>query len=96
MCSGGRQARLPRAAVSTRRIEKFREILRQLPNAHYDTLRVLIRHLSRVADPKHNNKMQASNLAIVFAPSIMPEVLKNTKQSIEVVTTLILHATDIL
>ena len=53
-------------------VMELKQILNdQLPKAHYDTLCYLLHHLSRVAENSDLNKMESSNLAVVFAPTIM-------------------------
>ncbi|XP_041849036.1 rho GTPase-activating protein 29-like isoform X2 [Melanotaenia boesemani] len=50
---------------------KIRDLLRQLPTANYKTLRYLITHLHRVAEQAEENKMTASNLGIIFGPTLV-------------------------
>uniref|UniRef100_A0A8C4ZG86 Rho GTPase-activating protein 29 n=1 Tax=Gadus morhua TaxID=8049 RepID=A0A8C4ZG86_GADMO len=52
-------------------IFKIRDLLRQLPPAHYKTLRFLIAHLHRVTEQAEENKMTASNLGIIFGPTLV-------------------------
>ncbi|KAJ8317771.1 hypothetical protein KUTeg_004676 [Tegillarca granosa] len=52
-------------------LAKIKEGLQKLPPAHYQTLRYLIGHLSRVTEQKSKNMMGSDNLAIVFAPTLM-------------------------
>ncbi|XP_061540818.1 rho GTPase-activating protein 45 [Phycodurus eques] len=52
-------------------VDKLRELLKELPKANMATLRYLIRHLRRIAELEEENKMNASNLGIVFGPSLM-------------------------
>ncbi|XP_061833839.1 rho GTPase-activating protein 45 isoform X5 [Nerophis lumbriciformis] len=52
-------------------VEKLRELLKELPKANMATLRYLIHHLRRIAELEEENKMCASNLGIVFGPSLM-------------------------
>uniref|UniRef100_A0A673G689 Rho GTPase-activating protein 29 n=1 Tax=Sinocyclocheilus rhinocerous TaxID=307959 RepID=A0A673G689_9TELE len=50
---------------------KIRDLLRQLPAAHYKTLQFLITHLHRVSEQAEENKMTASNLGIIFGPTLI-------------------------
>ncbi|XP_018609159.1 rho GTPase-activating protein 29-like isoform X3 [Scleropages formosus] len=50
---------------------KIRDLLRQLPPAHYRTLQFLIGHLHRVTEKADENKMTASNLGIIFGPTLI-------------------------
>ncbi|XP_016357658.1 rho GTPase-activating protein 29 [Sinocyclocheilus anshuiensis] len=50
---------------------KIRDLLRQLPAAHYKTLQFLITHLDRVSEQAEENKMTASNLGIIFGPTLI-------------------------
>ncbi|XP_056598503.1 rho GTPase-activating protein 29 isoform X2 [Triplophysa dalaica] len=52
-------------------IFKIRDLLRQLPAAHYRTLQFLIAHLHRVSEQAEENKMTASNLGIIFGPTLI-------------------------
>ncbi|KTG04123.1 hypothetical protein cypCar_00030942 [Cyprinus carpio] len=50
---------------------KIKDLLRQLPSAHYKTLQFLIQHLHRVTERADENKMTASNLGIIFGPTLI-------------------------
>uniref|UniRef100_A0A4W6FDL5 Rho GTPase-activating protein 29 n=1 Tax=Lates calcarifer TaxID=8187 RepID=A0A4W6FDL5_LATCA len=52
-------------------IFKIRDLLRQLPSANYRTLRYLIAHLNKVTEQAEENKMTASNLGIIFGPTLV-------------------------
>lgn len=52
-------------------IFKIRDLLRHLPAAHYKTLQFLIGHLHRVSEQAEENKMTASNLGIIFGPTLI-------------------------
>ncbi|XP_051990486.1 rho GTPase-activating protein 29-like isoform X3 [Xyrauchen texanus] len=52
-------------------IFKIRDLLHQLPLAHYKTLQFLIAHLHRVTEQAEENKMTASNLGIIFGPTLI-------------------------
>ncbi|KAJ8004779.1 hypothetical protein DPEC_G00139860 [Dallia pectoralis] len=53
------------------RLEAIHEGLLQLPPAHYETLRYLMRHLKKVTMFEKENFMNAENLGIVFGPTLM-------------------------
>ncbi|KAK7881225.1 hypothetical protein WMY93_029634 [Mugilogobius chulae] len=50
---------------------KIKDLLRQLPPTHYKTLQFLIQHLHRVSEKSEENKMTASNLGIIFGPTLI-------------------------
>ncbi|XP_040921496.1 rho GTPase-activating protein 29 isoform X2 [Toxotes jaculatrix] len=50
---------------------KIKDLLKQLPPAHYKTLQFLIEHLHRVTERSEENKMTASNLGIIFGPTLI-------------------------
>ncbi|XP_037550085.1 rho GTPase-activating protein 29 [Nematolebias whitei] len=50
---------------------KIKDLLRQLPPANYKTLQFLIEHLRRVTERSEENKMTASNLGIIFGPTLI-------------------------
>ncbi|XP_047424254.1 rho GTPase-activating protein 29 isoform X2 [Mugil cephalus] len=50
---------------------KIKDLLKQLPPAHYKTLQFLIEHLHRVSERSEENKMTASNLGIIFGPTLI-------------------------
>lgn len=52
-------------------IFKIRDLLRQLPTANYRTVRYLIAHLNKVTEQAEENKMTASNLGIIFGPTLV-------------------------
>ncbi|XP_024081116.1 beta-chimaerin isoform X1 [Cimex lectularius] len=49
-----------------------KEALAHLPPAHYNTLKYLMAHLSKVEEHQAANKMSSYNLSTVFAPTLMP------------------------
>lgn len=53
------------------RRDSVHALVNALPDPNYATLRVLAIHLHRVAQNSDKNKMTHSNLAIVFAPTLM-------------------------
>lgn len=55
----------------TVRRDSIHALVNALPDPNYATLRVLALHLHRVAQHSDRNKMTNSNLAIVFAPTLM-------------------------
>ena len=58
------------------RIALMRAAINDLPARHRDCLEFLIFHLARVAEKEKVNLMTSSNIAVVFAPTIMrPESL---------------------
>ncbi|XP_051989675.1 rho GTPase-activating protein 45-like [Xyrauchen texanus] len=52
-------------------VEKLRELLKRLPQANIATLKYIVQHLHRVSELEQDNKMSASNLGIVFGPTLM-------------------------
>ncbi|NWS18946.1 RHG29 protein, partial [Pachyramphus minor] len=52
-------------------IIKIKDLLRQLPVPNYNTLQYLIGHLHRVTEQSDENKMSASNLGIIFGPTLI-------------------------
>uniref|UniRef100_UPI00398EEFDB rho GTPase-activating protein 29-like isoform X2 n=1 Tax=Pristiophorus japonicus TaxID=55135 RepID=UPI00398EEFDB len=50
---------------------KVKDLLRQLPQTNYNTLQYLMSHLRRVAEKEEENKMSASNLGIIFGPTLI-------------------------
>ncbi|XP_077410515.1 rho GTPase-activating protein 29 isoform X2 [Vanacampus margaritifer] len=50
---------------------KLKDLLQQLPPAHYKTLQFLIEHLHRVTERSEENKMPAKNLGIIFGPTLI-------------------------
>ncbi|XP_051542879.1 rho GTPase-activating protein 29-like isoform X2 [Myxocyprinus asiaticus] len=62
----------PQISVELNRVFfKIKDLLRQLPPAHYKTLQFLIQHLHRVSERADENKMTASNLGIIFGPTLI-------------------------
>ena len=53
------------------RLSEIKTLVQKLPKVHYEVLEYLIRHLAKVASHGEINKMEASNLAIVFGPSLI-------------------------
>lgn len=58
------------------RVDAMAQALEGLPRVHYETLDYLVRHLARVVVQEKENLMTSTNIAVVFAPTIMrPESL---------------------
>ncbi|KAF7960524.1 hypothetical protein EAE96_000204 [Botrytis aclada] len=55
----------------TVRRDSLHAIINGLPDPNYATLRALTLHLNRVQESSASNRMTASNLAIVFGPTLM-------------------------
>ncbi|KAK6615040.1 rho GTPase activator protein [Botrytis cinerea] len=53
------------------RRDSLHAIINGLPDPNYATLRALTLHLNRVQESSASNRMTASNLAIVFGPTLM-------------------------
>ncbi|KAL2065434.1 hypothetical protein VTL71DRAFT_3104 [Oculimacula yallundae] len=53
------------------RRDSLHAIINSLPDPNYATLRALTLHLHRVQENSPSNRMNASNLAIVFGPTLM-------------------------
>lgn len=52
-------------------IKQLKQAVTKLPEVHLNTLAYLIKHLRRVADQQEENHMPASNLGIVFGPTLL-------------------------
>uniref|UniRef100_A0A914CJM6 Rho-GAP domain-containing protein n=1 Tax=Acrobeloides nanus TaxID=290746 RepID=A0A914CJM6_9BILA len=52
------------------RITNVREVIKRLPSAHYRTAKQLMHHLNRMSKKRDLTDMNASNLAIVWAPNL--------------------------
>jgi len=52
-------------------VTHLKQLVGQLPRYHYNTLGFLCQHLARVALHSESNNMPASNLAIVFGPTLL-------------------------
>ncbi|XP_034023139.1 LOW QUALITY PROTEIN: rho GTPase-activating protein 29, partial [Thalassophryne amazonica] len=69
---GSTQATPAQLSVDLSRVLfKIKDLLRQLPPTHYKTLQFLMEHLHRVMEHSEENKMTASNLGIVFGPTLI-------------------------
>lgn len=53
------------------RLSAVKEAVGTLPPAHYQTIKYLMAHLSRVADKHSRNLMTTHNLSTVFCPTLM-------------------------
>lgn len=55
------------------KIEAYKELLSRLPSIEFHTLRKLLGHLHFIQSQKAQNKMDYSNLAIVWGPTLIQE-----------------------
>ncbi|KAL9939368.1 hypothetical protein V8E36_002181 [Tilletia maclaganii] len=53
------------------KMERMAELIAQLPNVHFWTLRHLVVHLHRVQSRADENRMNSRNLGVVFGPTLM-------------------------
>jgi Rho GTPase-activating protein RGD1 len=53
------------------RRDSLHALINSLPDPNYATLRAITLHLYRVVDNSNANRMNASNLAIIFGPTLM-------------------------
>ena len=53
------------------KVKQMKSLVQSIPSAHRATLGYLLRHLVKVTEYKDRNRMQFSNLAIVFGPTLM-------------------------
>lgn len=66
-------------------LSSIKHALLLLPKPHYDTLKFMIQHLHRVALHAPINKMNALNLATVFAPTLIhhpPNIIPDVRSDI--------------
>ncbi|XP_066151993.1 beta-chimaerin isoform X2 [Euwallacea fornicatus] len=66
-------------------LSSIKHALLLLPKPHYDTLKFMIYHLNRVARHAPINKMNALNLATVFAPTLIhhpPNIIPDVRSDI--------------
>lgn len=53
------------------KLEDLKQLLLQLPKAHYETLKFLMRHLACIAANGEKTGMDSKNVAIVWAPNLL-------------------------
>ncbi|XP_028856806.1 rho GTPase-activating protein 29-like isoform X2 [Denticeps clupeoides] len=63
-------------------ILRMGDILGQLPNANFKSLQFLLAHLKRISDNAEENKMTASNLGIIFGPTLVKPRQAQTQVSL--------------
>ncbi|XP_071984982.1 rho GTPase-activating protein 29 isoform X1 [Engystomops pustulosus] len=63
--------RQPSGVELNRVVLKIKDLLRSLPLPNYNTLQFLVGHLHRVTEEVEENKMTASNLGIIFGPTLL-------------------------
>ena len=47
------------------------ELIKKMPIAHRETLRYLLKHLTKVIECSAQNRMGVQNIALVFGPNVM-------------------------
>lgn len=55
----------------TKRFENIQELIRQMPMAHRETMRIVCEHLLKVVERSSENRMTVQNVALVFGPNII-------------------------
>ncbi|RDD36660.1 Rho GTPase-activating protein 21 [Trichoplax sp. H2] len=91
--SAGRQKHLKRQMVEIKRL------LYKLPSINFQTLKYVIKHLTKVNENSAINKMASSNLAIILGPTLLHgsvetnpfDFMNNMAEYYKVVELLILH-----
>lgn len=80
------------------RLLELKALLDRLPPFSYETLKHLMRHLSRVSHKCDTNLMEPKNLAIIFGPSVvrtsnetLETVVKDMKHQCRIVEALVSH-----
>ncbi|XP_055638603.1 N-chimaerin [Toxorhynchites rutilus septentrionalis] len=75
----------------------LRDAMKQLPQAHFNCLKYILEHLNRVASYHAINKMNESNLATVFAPTLIatPQHMTDLSQEINMLTSMITNCNAI-
>ncbi|CAO3644996.1 unnamed protein product [Cunninghamella echinulata] len=53
------------------KLETFQKLLRKLPTEHFNTLKFLMQHLSKVDARNEENLMTAKNIAVIFGPTLL-------------------------
>ncbi|CAO1629751.1 unnamed protein product [Jaminaea pallidilutea] len=53
------------------RLISIRDLIWAFPKPHFDVLKRVCEHLSRIVEEKEHNKMEAHNLALIFATSLL-------------------------
>ncbi|RXG68271.1 Rho GTPase-activating protein 21, partial [Armadillidium vulgare] len=81
------------------RLVEIRNLLQDLPDHHYETLKFLCLHLNHVVSNSNDNKMDVRNLAIVFGPTLvraaddnMAKMVTDMSHQCRIVEMLISHA----
>ncbi|KAG0089642.1 hypothetical protein BGZ92_004478 [Podila epicladia] len=52
-------------------LHEFSDLVSKMPEAHFQTMKALMQHLSRVTQNSCVNRMNAKNLSVVFGPTLM-------------------------
>ncbi|GCB61074.1 hypothetical protein scyTo_0009278, partial [Scyliorhinus torazame] len=80
------------------RLQRFKKLLRNLPENYLETLKFLTGHLKTVADHSEKNKMEPRNLALVFGPTLvrtsedkMIDMVTHMQDRYKIIETLIQH-----
>lgn len=79
---------------AAKQLKLMRTNLLKLPTAHWNCLKYMANHLRRVTNYQETNKMNETNLATVFAPTLIGTELKiftDLAQEIHLLTLIIKH-----
>ncbi|XP_032817008.2 rho GTPase-activating protein 17 isoform X1 [Petromyzon marinus] len=77
-----------------KRLQALKNVCNQLPKANYDNLRYLVKFFSKLSEHQDENKMTASNMAIVLGPNMLWS--PNEASMTDMMTTVSLHTGGII
>ncbi|WAR63765.1 hypothetical protein PtB15_17B366 [Puccinia triticina] len=63
------------------RLEALERVIYQLPAVHFETLKVLMNHLSKIEKQSEHNKMTSQNLGVIFGPTLLRSANPNRQFS---------------
>ncbi|XP_061425964.1 rho GTPase-activating protein 44-like isoform X4 [Lethenteron reissneri] len=77
-----------------KRLQALKNVCNQLPKPNYDNLRYLVKFFSKLSEHQDENKMTASNMAIVLGPNMLWS--PNEASMTDMMTTVSLHTGGII
>ncbi|KAM9439562.1 rho GTPase-activating protein 12-like isoform 1-T2 [Clarias gariepinus] len=67
------------------KVQAIKDLVKQLPQPHHDTMQELFKHLRKVIEHGEENRMTTQSVAIVFGPTLLRPEIENIHMAVNMV-----------